>query len=123
MEVEAPEEFAGSLMGDLNGRRGRVQGMESRSGGTVIKAGVPLEPPPPPGRMPTCSGPLCSRTSLPPIVANPTPVPHPDICDGTPVDPLFDRHFVSRIEQPDELDPIGRVTEVERPPCRPSSAE
>jgi elongation factor G len=42
VEIEAPEEFAGSLMGDLNGRRGRVQGMESRTGGTVIKAEVPM---------------------------------------------------------------------------------
>ena len=29
VEIEAPDEFAGALMGDLNGRRGRVQGMES----------------------------------------------------------------------------------------------
>jgi elongation factor G len=42
VEIEAPEEFAGSLMGDLNTRRGRVQGMESRNSGTVIKAEVPM---------------------------------------------------------------------------------
>ena len=29
IEIEAPDEFAGALMGDLSGRRGRVQGMES----------------------------------------------------------------------------------------------
>jgi elongation factor G len=42
VEVTAPEEFAGDLMGDLNSRRGRVQGMEVRGRSTVIKAKVPL---------------------------------------------------------------------------------
>jgi elongation factor G len=42
VEVEAPEEFAGALMGDLNGRRGRVQGMSSRGRATVIAAEVPM---------------------------------------------------------------------------------
>jgi len=42
VEVSAPEEFAGDLMGDLNSRRGRVQGMEVRGRSTVIKAKVPL---------------------------------------------------------------------------------
>jgi elongation factor G len=42
VEIEAPEEFAGALMGDLNGRRGRVQGMESRGSATVVKAEVPM---------------------------------------------------------------------------------
>jgi elongation factor G len=42
VEVEAPEEFAGTLMGDLNGRRGRVQGMNARGRTTVIEAEVPM---------------------------------------------------------------------------------
>jgi elongation factor G len=42
VEIEAPEEFAGTLMGDLNGRRGRVQGMESKGRTTVINAEVPM---------------------------------------------------------------------------------
>ena len=42
VEVVAPEEFAGDLMGDLNSRRGRVQGMEVRGHTTIIKAQVPL---------------------------------------------------------------------------------
>jgi len=42
VEVEAPEEFAGALMGDLNGRRGRVQGMQARGRATVIAAEVPM---------------------------------------------------------------------------------
>jgi len=42
MEIEAPDEFAGALMGDLSGRRGRVQGMESAGTGTVIRAEVPM---------------------------------------------------------------------------------
>jgi elongation factor G len=42
MEIEAPDEFAGALMGDLSGRRGRVQGMESTSTGTLIRAEAPM---------------------------------------------------------------------------------
>jgi elongation factor G len=42
VEVQGPEDFAGDLMGDLNSRRGRVQGMEVRGHTTVIKAQVPL---------------------------------------------------------------------------------
>ena len=42
VEVVAPEEFAGDLMGDLNSRRGRVQGMDVRGRSTVIKAQVPM---------------------------------------------------------------------------------
>jgi elongation factor G len=42
VEVQGPEEFAGDLMGDLNSRRGRVQGMEVRGHSTIIKAQVPL---------------------------------------------------------------------------------
>jgi len=42
VEVQGPEEFAGDLMGDLNSRRGRVQGMEVLGHTTVIKAQVPL---------------------------------------------------------------------------------
>jgi elongation factor G len=42
VEIEAPEECAGTLMGDLNQRRGRVQGMDSRNAGTIIRAEVPM---------------------------------------------------------------------------------
>jgi len=42
VEIEAPDEFAGALMGDLNGRRGRVHGMESRGRTTIIAAEVPM---------------------------------------------------------------------------------
>ena len=42
VEIEAPEEFAGTLMGDLNQRRGRVQGMEGRGAMTSIRAEVPM---------------------------------------------------------------------------------
>ena len=42
VEIEAPDEFAGSLMGDLNGRRGRVQGMDTKGKTTVIHAEVPM---------------------------------------------------------------------------------
>jgi elongation factor G len=42
VEVYAPDVYAGDLMGDLNGRRGRVQGMEAKAGNQVIKAQVPM---------------------------------------------------------------------------------
>ena len=42
VEVYAPSDFAGDLMGDLNGRRGRIAGMDSRGVMTIIKAQVPM---------------------------------------------------------------------------------
>ncbi|HEU4403013.1 MAG TPA: elongation factor G, partial [Candidatus Polarisedimenticolia bacterium] len=42
VEITAPEQFMGDLMGDLNSRRGHVQGMETAGGTDVIKAQVPL---------------------------------------------------------------------------------
>ena len=42
VEIYAPSDFAGDLMGDLNGRRGRIAGMETRGGSTSIKAQVPM---------------------------------------------------------------------------------
>lgn len=42
VEVYAPDVYAGDLMGDLNSRRGRVQGMDSKGGMQVIKAQVPM---------------------------------------------------------------------------------
>jgi elongation factor G len=42
VEVIAPQEFSGDLMGDLNSRRGRIQGMDSKGSQQVIKAQVPL---------------------------------------------------------------------------------
>jgi len=42
VEITAPEEFAGSIMGDLNSRRGRIQGMDNKAGKTIVKAEVPM---------------------------------------------------------------------------------
>jgi elongation factor G len=42
VEVAAPQEYSGDLMGDLNSRRGRIQGMDSRGALQVIKAVVPM---------------------------------------------------------------------------------
>ena len=42
VEIYAPSNFAGDLMGDLNGRRGRIAGMETRGALTSIKAQVPM---------------------------------------------------------------------------------
>jgi len=40
--VVTPEEYMGDVMGDLNKRRGHVEGMDTRAGAQVIKARVPL---------------------------------------------------------------------------------
>ncbi|MBI4458449.1 MAG: elongation factor G [Acidobacteria bacterium] len=42
VEVYAPDTYAGDIIGDLNGRRGRIQGMESRGHSQVVKAQVPM---------------------------------------------------------------------------------
>jgi len=42
VEITVPENYAGDIMGNLNGRRGRVQGMDPKGGSTSIKAQVPL---------------------------------------------------------------------------------
>ncbi|HEX4038260.1 MAG TPA: elongation factor G [Acidobacteriaceae bacterium] len=42
VEIEAPQEFAGALMGDLNQRRGRVQGMDGHGANAIIRAEVPM---------------------------------------------------------------------------------
>jgi elongation factor G len=42
VEVYSPSDFAGDLMGDLNGRRGRIAGMDTRGAMTIIKAQVPM---------------------------------------------------------------------------------
>jgi elongation factor G len=42
VEVETPEDYMGDVMGDLNRRRGIIQGMEDLPGGKAIKAEVPL---------------------------------------------------------------------------------
>jgi elongation factor G len=43
VEVVVPEEFMGDVIGDLSGRRGHIQGMESRAGAQVVTARVPLK--------------------------------------------------------------------------------
>lgn len=42
VEVTVPEEYMGDVMGDVNSRRGRIDGMESRAGAQVVRAFVPL---------------------------------------------------------------------------------
>jgi elongation factor G len=42
VEVVAPDDYMGDVMGDLSSRRGRIMGMESRGGAQVINAHVPL---------------------------------------------------------------------------------
>jgi len=43
VEVTTPEEYQGDLMGDINRRRGQIQGMENKAGACIIAAHVPLE--------------------------------------------------------------------------------
>ena len=42
VEIQAPVEYAGDLMGDLNGRRGRIGGMETKGATQFLKAQVPM---------------------------------------------------------------------------------
>ena len=42
VEIEAPVEYAGDLMGDLNSRRGRIAGMDTRGGTQIVRAQVPM---------------------------------------------------------------------------------
>jgi elongation factor G len=42
VEVVVPQEFMGDVIGNLNGRRGKIQGMKSRAAAQIIDASVPL---------------------------------------------------------------------------------
>jgi elongation factor G len=42
VEIQAPVEYAGDIMGDLNGRRGRISGMDTRGGVQITRAQVPM---------------------------------------------------------------------------------
>ena len=42
LEVVAPDEYLGDIVGDINARRGKIEGMEMRSGSRVVDAHVPL---------------------------------------------------------------------------------
>ncbi|MEJ7606678.1 MAG: elongation factor G [Bryobacteraceae bacterium] len=42
VEIQAPVEYAGDLMGDLNGRRGRISGLDTQAGTQQIHAQVPM---------------------------------------------------------------------------------
>jgi len=42
VEVTVPEEYMGDVIGDINSRRGRIEGMEARSGAQIIRGFVPL---------------------------------------------------------------------------------
>jgi elongation factor G len=42
VEIVVPEEYMGDVIGDLNGRRGKVEGMEPRAGAQVVRGFVPL---------------------------------------------------------------------------------
>ena len=56
VEVTVPEEYMGDVIGDINSRRGRVEGMDARGNAQVIRAMVPL------GEMFGYATPLRSRT-------------------------------------------------------------
>ncbi len=43
IEVTVPEEFQGDIMGDINRRRGHIQGIDQREGACIITAMIPLE--------------------------------------------------------------------------------
>jgi elongation factor G len=43
VELTTPEEYQGDLMGDINRRRGTIQGMENKAGACIVTSAVPLE--------------------------------------------------------------------------------
>lgn len=43
VEVTTPEDYQGDLMGDINRRRGAIQGIENKNGAAIITSFVPLE--------------------------------------------------------------------------------
>jgi elongation factor G len=42
VEVNVPEDYMGDVIGDLSSRRGRIEGMDERSGTRIVRAKVPL---------------------------------------------------------------------------------
>ena len=42
VEVTMPEEYMGDVIGDINGRRGRIEGMDDLGGGKIVRGFVPL---------------------------------------------------------------------------------
>jgi elongation factor G len=42
VEVTTPEDYQGDIMGDLNKRRGKINGMETRDNAALLRADVPL---------------------------------------------------------------------------------
>ncbi|MBI5770965.1 MAG: elongation factor G [Verrucomicrobia bacterium] len=43
VEITTPEEYQGDLMGDVNRRRGTIQGMENKAGACIVNCHIPLE--------------------------------------------------------------------------------
>jgi hypothetical protein len=86
------------------------------------RAASPIERPDPPARVPACSGLNCSRTSFPPIASTSKPLPRLDLRDETAPEPVPGSRSRSWVERSEGFNPIGRETEVERPPCRSASA-
>jgi len=43
VEITTPEEYQGDLMGDINRRRGQIQGIENKNGAAIVTSHVPLE--------------------------------------------------------------------------------
>ena len=42
VEVTMPEDYMGDVIGDINSRRGRIEGMDDLGGGKIVRALVPL---------------------------------------------------------------------------------
>jgi translation elongation factor EF-G len=43
VEITVPEEYMGDVIGDVNSRRGRMEGMEARGGNQIIRSFIPLQ--------------------------------------------------------------------------------
>jgi hypothetical protein len=83
-------------------------------------AGAPTGRPAPLDRVPTCPGLNCSRTPSPPIASMPGPPPRPDLREATTPEPVLGRRVDDWAGPSGALRPIGRETDVERPPCGPA---
>jgi elongation factor G len=94
VEIHVPENYSGDIMGNLNGRRGRIQGMEPQGNTTVVKAQVPL------AEMLTYASDLTSMTQGRGTYS--MEMSHYDIVPQMIADKIVAAHKPSAVEEEDE---------------------
>ena len=70
-----------------------------------------------PSPKPACSGRSCSKTAIPPVVASPAPPTPRDLAEPTSPRLIAAPRSADLFDRPEGWNPIGRATEVDRPPC------